>query len=180
VCSSDLEVRDRLKQLGARWDGDKRQWMVPDDKLEQAHRITGYKGQPPRSPAAETAPAPMTPARKEAIHEALRHLAGNDTDRARERNAVGFNQMDSDFGGQLANQDSLSDRQAEAAARMLHKYRGQLGDELHKRVSTAAPAQHSRVALARQYARLSARAQRDGDRASAMIYARAAREAGGE
>jgi len=93
--------------------------------------------QAPRAPVAPNPPVEgMTPARKEAIHEALQQLHAANADGAREINGVGFNQYDSSFGKQLAEQSSLTDRQAEAAARMLGKYKRQLGEDLHKRVVT--------------------------------------------
>ena len=73
----------------------------------------------------------MHPDRKAAIHAAVRHLASHDEDRAREINGVGYNQTDSRFGAELAKQSTLSDRQAEAAAQMLQKYKRQLGGTAH-------------------------------------------------
>jgi hypothetical protein len=83
-----------------------------------------------------TPPPRISPERKEAIHQALRQLHGSNEDRAREINNIGFNKMDSDFGGQLAEQSELTDRQAAAAAKMLGKYKRQLGEDLHKQVVT--------------------------------------------
>lgn len=77
----------------------------------------------------------MPKEKKDAIHQALKHLAGQDHDGARELNGVGFNKFDSEFGAKLASAKELTDRQAEAGERMLGKYKNQLGDELHGRIS---------------------------------------------
>lgn len=89
----------------------------------------------PAAPQPSTEPH-ITEEQREAIHQALRMLAGNDTDRARERNDVGFNQMDSDFGAKLAAVGKLTDRQASAAAKMLRKYHRQIPGDLHKTATT--------------------------------------------
>lgn len=98
----------------------------------------------PEPPPAPIAPAPldrtgkiaavMTPEHKASIHAGLRHLAGMDSDRARERNDAGFNKMDSEFGGKLAEMGDLSDRQAAAGAHMLGKYKRQLPTQIHEHV----------------------------------------------
>lgn len=60
-------------------------------------------------------------------------LAGNDTDRARCLNGVGFGKFDGDFGhslaGNLRNYGRLSDKQWAAALRLARKYRRQLPAE---------------------------------------------------
>ena len=53
-------------------------------------------------------------------------LASYDADRAQARNDVGFNRFDSKFGHELAKLDSLSDKQAYFAEKLVHKYRRQL------------------------------------------------------
>lgn len=91
----------------------------------------------PKSTSTEPTPPanpPLTEERRQAIHDALRQLHGNNEDRAREVNGIGFNKLDSDFGGQLAERDRLTDNQAHVAAKMLAKYRGQLGAELAERI----------------------------------------------
>ena len=77
----------------------------------------------------------MTPDQIEATHAALRLLAGLDQDRAMERNDIGFNRMDGDFGHALATSERLTQRQAAAGAKMVRKYRRQLGDELLARIN---------------------------------------------
>jgi ATP-dependent DNA helicase DinG len=52
----------------------------------------------------------------------LRYLSDEDPDMAAERNDVGFNSTDANFGHSLANQNYLSDKQIDAALRMLGKY----------------------------------------------------------
>lgn len=65
---------------------------------------------------------------KEFVLRALRHLAENDLDRARLRNGVGFNAMDSYIGHALANLPSLTDRQALLGLKLVRKYRRQLAE----------------------------------------------------
>lgn len=65
-----------------------------------------------------------------AIHEGLRQLAALDPDVARLQNGVGYNGADAMFGHALAQVEHLTDRQADAARRMLRKYHRQLGDDL--------------------------------------------------
>lgn len=61
--------------------------------------------------------------------EALRRLAADDPDHAREKNDVGFNGRDGEFGHSLAEQlaRGLTDKQWSAAIRMLRKYHRQVG-----------------------------------------------------
>jgi hypothetical protein len=58
-------------------------------------------------------------------------LAGLDPDRAAEENGIGFNRLDCDFGHKLAERvaqfGGLTDREWEAAIRMVSKYRRQIG-----------------------------------------------------
>ena len=67
------------------------------------------------------------------IHEALKVMAGYDTDRARTRNGAGFNKFDSFMGHRLAAEGSLSPRAAGIAKRLLYKYRRQI-PELHDEI----------------------------------------------
>lgn len=78
---------------------------------------------------------PMSGQRKAAIHQALKTLAANDIDRAREINGVGFNKFDGEFGARMADLPELSDEQAHRAADLLAKYRRQLGDSLADQVA---------------------------------------------
>lgn len=98
----------------------------------------------PESPPAPIAAPPldrtgkiaavMTPEHKASIHAGLRHMAAMDDDRARELNGMGFNKMDSEFGGKLAEMGDLSDRQAAAGAAMLGKYKRQLPTQIHEHI----------------------------------------------
>lgn len=80
----------------------------------------------------ERAPAP--PDSREAIlplstlHRCASILAGNDPDMAREKNNVGFNKFDGEFGHVLANApfDQWTWKMVTAAYKLLRKYHGQL------------------------------------------------------
>jgi SWI/SNF-related matrix-associated actin-dependent regulator 1 of chromatin subfamily A len=69
-----------------------------------------------------------------AIHEALRVVAGYDTDRARFLNGVGFSRYDTDFGCKLAAQSYLTPRQAVVARKLARKYHRQYSVELFQRI----------------------------------------------
>lgn len=151
VGGATYENREAIKAAGGVFDG--QHWVVPGEMADSLRGIPGLRfgaeaeqaparspagpAEPlPPSPLSEPPPAPITPARKEAIHEALRILAGNDPDRARERNGVGFNQMDSTYGASLAEQTDLTDAQARSAANLLRKYRRQIPESLYATVTT--------------------------------------------
>jgi len=88
----------------------------------------------------EATPPPVTTERKplptldasetQAVHDAIRILAGLDEDFARDRNGVGFNGVDTGFGHSLAEMTSLTPRQASAGKRMIRKYHRQLPDDI--------------------------------------------------
>ena len=61
----------------------------------------------------------------EQLHQAIRMLAGVD-DYARTLDGSGFNKLDTFFGNQLAQQETLTDRQAVKAYRQFAKYKDQL------------------------------------------------------
>lgn len=155
VHGDTFKHKEAIKAAGGRWDKDKGTWNVPaavkerlrslgltfgDEKaaVDPAGRkvVGGQIVAPPGAAATPTEPimveplipptAPMTAERKVAIHAAVRSLHGNNTDGARERNSVGFNQHDTTFGRQLAEQPELTDQQARAAATMLAKYHRQI------------------------------------------------------
>lgn len=67
-----------------------------------------------------------------AVHDAIKLLADEDDDRAMERNGVGFNKFDTEFGHQLARQHTLSIKQMLCAVKMLKKYKKQIPDELYQ------------------------------------------------
>lgn len=88
---------------------------------------------PPAPPPPLESPAPQfSPEKKAAIHAAIRSLADMDEDRAREVNNMGFGKFDGQFGHQLAQQETLTDRQAAAAEKLVNKYRRQLPESLLK------------------------------------------------
>lgn len=59
ITGNTYAVKEELKALGARWNGEKKAWMVAPDKAEQAQRIVASAGKPaPRKPVSSTAPAP--------------------------------------------------------------------------------------------------------------------------
>ena len=69
-----------------------------------------------------------------AIHEALRLLAGLDSDHAAFQNDIGYNGCDTRIGHSLANRLELSPKQAALGKRIIKKYHRQLGAELYSRV----------------------------------------------
>ena len=82
----------------------------------------------PAAASATPVKAPKLTAEEiEAIHEALRTLAGS-CDGARTRDKAGFNRFDAAFGRSLAERPTLTEKQALAARAMLKKYRRQIGD----------------------------------------------------
>lgn len=70
--------------------------------------------------------AKLTDAQVEAVHEALRILAGLNWDLASEKNDVGFNRYDTRIGMELAAMPVLTKRQAALGANMVRKYHRQL------------------------------------------------------
>ena len=75
----------------------------------------------------------MKPDQIEAVHEALRRLAGM-CDGARERDGFGFNKIDTRIGHALAGCDKLTARQAALGKLIVIKYRKQYGDELLSKI----------------------------------------------
>ena len=50
ITGNTYPVKEKLKALGARWNGDKKAWMVTADKAEEAQRIVAGAGpKPPRT-----------------------------------------------------------------------------------------------------------------------------------
>lgn len=68
----------------------------------------------------------LTPAQVKAIHSALQDLAFNDPDKAKSKNDVGFNGLDSMIGHSLAGQAYLTPKQAALGMKILKKYHGQV------------------------------------------------------
>jgi len=74
--------------------------------------------------------AELTQDQIELIHEALRFLAGLDTDHANVLNGIGFNKLDTKIGHSLANCDILTSRQAALGVKICRKYHRQLPSAL--------------------------------------------------
>ena len=72
--------------------------------------------------------------KSEPVLQALRILANNDQDFARENNGVGFNSMDSNFGHILAKMDRLTTKQYEIARKIIKKYHKQIPDDLFTKI----------------------------------------------
>lgn len=68
------------------------------------------------------------------IHEALKFICGNDLDRASALNGIGFNMIDSRIGHSLAESPELTAKQAVLGRRLCKKYRGQISEELYKKI----------------------------------------------
>lgn len=64
----------------------------------------------------------ITQEQADEIHRVIKHIAALDTDRAKAKNSIGFNQMDSEIGHSLANSPKLSKKQAALAKKILKKY----------------------------------------------------------
>lgn len=72
----------------------------------------------------------LTAAQMDAIHTALKMLAGMDQDHAMELNGKGFSKIDGTLGHDLASAARLSPRQAALGQKLARKYRRQLPAEL--------------------------------------------------
>ncbi len=70
----------------------------------------------------------------EIILKGLRMLASDDQDFATEQNGVGFNKIDGGFGHILANKTRLTEKQGEAAKKLMRKYRRQLPEDLYEQI----------------------------------------------
>lgn len=50
ITGNTYPVKDQLKALGGRWNGDRKAWMVPDDKADQARNlVSGASAPKPRA-----------------------------------------------------------------------------------------------------------------------------------
>lgn len=99
----------------------------------EPHKEDPRKDETPRQRQIAKEAAEMTPVQIQAVHEALRYLAGNDWDYAREHNGVGFNKFDGRIGHELAQRESLTPRQAALGRRIIKKYHRQLGWDVLER-----------------------------------------------
>ena len=68
------------------------------------------------------------------VLKALKFLAGDDLDFASEKNNVGFNKMDVEFGHSLASFTLLSEKQKASAVKMLRKYHRQIPPDLYRAI----------------------------------------------
>ena len=68
------------------------------------------------------------------VLEALRILADNDEDFARENNGRGFNSVDSNFGHILAGMDKLTTKQYEIAKKIVRKYHNQIPNDIFSKI----------------------------------------------
>lgn len=98
-------------------------------EFEQAGRKSEQFLEQPPEPPAKTLKQ-FSPEKKSALLKALRMLAGDDLDRAMEKNGIGFNRFDGQLGHFLASMDELSDQQCEIAERLIVKYQRQVGPEV--------------------------------------------------
>jgi SWI/SNF-related matrix-associated actin-dependent regulator 1 of chromatin subfamily A len=80
----------------------------------------------------------LKPSQVEAIHEALRTVAGV-CDGARKKDGMGFNGIDTNIGKALAGCEKLTAKQAVLGKLIIIKYRRQIGDELLGRILDKAP-----------------------------------------
>lgn len=90
----------------------------------------------PRSHIAALADT-LTVEQVQAVHTALRILAGYDPDYASERNGAGFNRVDGAIGHSLAERPSLSPRQAALGSVLVRKYHRQLPPPLLATIKAA-------------------------------------------
>lgn len=81
---------------------------------------------------------PVSPLLRELVQEAMQRLDANNEDRAKEKNDIGFNRLDGEIGGRLANMDDPSPGMIwGVGVKFANKYRRQLG-ELAVRVAEEA------------------------------------------
>lgn len=117
--------------------GGREEW---NDAPVTSYGIRSSYPSPPPVPPSAGAPSrftsfvggrsPAVTAAQQWAREALLTLSGLDADRATERNDVGFNKLDGDFGASLAFQlreKGLTGKQWDAAFRLLKKYHRQIG-----------------------------------------------------
>ena len=152
------QAEDRCHRIGQRdnvlvqhivLDGSLDAWMVQMlvDKQAIADAALDEAGAPLIAPApiALTASLPvaqrpvqafpsnsmdeLTTEQREAVHEALKRLAGV-CDGAFQLDGQGFNRLDASFGHDLAARSSLTQRQAAAGRKLAIKYQRQIGPEL--------------------------------------------------
>jgi len=137
------EIRNRLKAHKFRWSPKKKIWYATKNSstLTFAEELKDELNVAPEAPIEDLTPVQAEIAKRaeeltepeiEEIHRDLKRLAGVDYDMATERNDVGFNKFDTQFGNELANKERLTPKQAAAAEKMLRKYAKQLGKKSKK------------------------------------------------
>lgn len=102
---------------------------VIDAALDKGLRVPTPVSEPVVSTVKPVAENTMSAEQVEAVHTAVKLLAGM-CDGAYTLDGAGFNRLDTSFGHSLANQSSLSPKQASAAKKMLAKYHRQIPAEL--------------------------------------------------
>jgi SWI/SNF-related matrix-associated actin-dependent regulator 1 of chromatin subfamily A len=135
--SLDATMAQKIVEKQAIIDAALDQGMAPPEDLEPLPDMVPQSAPEEavaRSVEQATAPRPvalpaMTSDQIEAVHEAMRALAGMDADRARERNGMGFNRYDGTVGHSLAQAERLTVKQAVLGRRIARKYVRQLGRE---------------------------------------------------
>lgn len=83
----------------------------------------------------EQASIELTQAQTRAVHEAMRILAGSDTDHAAQKNNVGFDRYSSVIGHSLADAYQLSPKQAQLGYKLSKRFRGQLPQRIREVLS---------------------------------------------
>jgi hypothetical protein len=137
------EQKDIVKAAGFRWDGGARKWYTKDPAVAAKFADAGAAQQilkqieerkeqraategTSRAQIEKDAQA-MTPEQIGSILAGLRQLAAMDQDHATALNGVGFSKADSFIGQRLAALSYLTPKQAALGAKLVHRYRRQIG-----------------------------------------------------
>ncbi len=102
---------------------------VIDAALDKGLRVPTPVSEPVVSPVKPVAENTMSAEQIQAIHTAVKLLAGI-CDGAYTLDGAGFNRLDTSFGHSLAERETLTPKQASAAKKMLAKYHRQIPAEL--------------------------------------------------
>ena len=107
---------------------------VLDRALDIEGQINAAPALPEPRKATQRAPVDITIPLEEIalIHEGLKTLAGFDPDGASYHNNMGFSKIDSQFGHSLAENDSLTVKQAWYGRKIIRKYHRQLPEHINK------------------------------------------------
>lgn len=134
ICKQVQEKIDRIDTLN---DGDLTvRGELANVEAEKETFYQEYREEEERREGKEEKPIEiLTVDQVAAVHEALRYLAGMDTDHASAVNGVGFNKIHGEIGHSLAESPRLSPRQAAAGKKIVLRYRNtQLPAELVARI----------------------------------------------